>query len=101
MTSSETAAPSNYSLSLEVFLYLQLLDVLTTWLGFRVGLAEASPFIRLLLHLGPLTGLLGCKLVAFTLGAFFVWRQRFSVIRIINYWFAALVIWNLTLILTR
>ena len=39
----------DWSLSLQVFFYLQVLDVLTTWLGFRIGLSEASPFIRMLM----------------------------------------------------
>ena len=30
----------------QVFVYLQLLDLLTTLVGFRMGAAEASPFIR-------------------------------------------------------
>ena len=37
----------------QVFIYLQLLDLLTTLLGFRLGAAEASPFIRLMMHAGP------------------------------------------------
>ncbi len=89
------------SLSLQVFCYLQVLDVLTTWLGFRTGLSEASPFIRLLMGLGPLAALLGSKLVALGLGALCVWSGRLHVIRLINYWYAALVIWNLALILSR
>jgi len=38
------ASPRLYILSpsLQVFLYLQLLDALTTLLGFRAGLTEAS-----------------------------------------------------------
>ncbi len=94
-------AHGDWSMSLQIFLYLQVLDVLTTWLGFRLGLGEASPFIRYLMRLGPMEGLLGSKLVAVLLGAFCVWRQRFRVIQIINYWFAGLVFWNLALILTR
>ncbi len=74
---------------------------MTTWLGFRMGLGEASPFIRLLLHWGPMAGLLASKAVALLLGAFCVWRRRYRVIHFINYWYAALVIGNLTLILTR
>lgn len=89
------------SLSLQIFLYLQLLDVLTTWLGFRLGLGEASPFIRLLMQVGPMAGVLASKLVAVALGAVCVWRRRYSVISMINYWYAALVIWNFTLILSR
>jgi len=37
----------------QIFVYLQLLDLLTTLLGFRVGAAEASPFVRLLMHVAP------------------------------------------------
>jgi hypothetical protein len=40
----------------QIFVYLQLLDLLTTLLGFRLGAAEASPFIRLMMHVGPATG---------------------------------------------
>ena len=91
----------DFSLSLQVFLYLQVLDALTTWLGFRAGLSEASPFIRFLMHLGPLAGLLGSKIVAVLLGGYCVWRGRFKVVRMINYWYAGLVVWNLALILSR
>jgi hypothetical protein len=91
----------DWSLNLQLFLYLQALDALTTWLGFKVGLAEASPFIQLLMHLGPLTGLLASKAVAVLLGGFCVWRKRLQVINWINYWYATLVLWNLSLIVTR
>ena len=84
-----------------LFLYLQVLDAVTTWIGFRVGLSEASPFIQFLMQVGPLAGLLGSKLLACALGGFCVWRGRFHVIQWINYWYAALVIWNLALILSR
>ena len=33
----------------QVFVYLQLLDLLTTLLGLRLGAVEASPFVRLLM----------------------------------------------------
>jgi hypothetical protein len=92
------AGPVDWSLSLQVFLYLQVLDVLTTWLGFRLRLSEASPFIHFLMRLGPTAGLLGSKVVALLLGAFCVWRGSFNVIRVINYWYAAVVVWNLALI---
>jgi Domain of unknown function (DUF5658) len=91
----------DWSFSLHVFLYLQVLDAMTTWLGFRLGLAEGSPFVRLLMHWGPLAGVLASKAVALGLGALCVWRRRYHVIHLINYWYAALAIWNLTLIVTR
>lgn len=100
-TLETTASPHDASLSLQVFLYLQVLDVLTTWLGFRVGLVEISPFVHFLMHIGPMAGLLGSKLVAFLLGGICIWRKRVKVIRLINYWYAALVVWNLALILSR
>ena len=98
---SIAVASRDWSFSLQVFLYLQVLDVLTTWLGFRMGLAEASPFVRLLMHWGPLAGVLACKAVALLLGAICIWHRRCHLIHLINYWYAALVIWNLTLIMTR
>ena len=36
----------------QVFVYLQLLDLLTTLVGIRVGAAEASPFVRMMMHVG-------------------------------------------------
>ena len=99
MNSNVSVVPRDWSLSLELFLFLQLMDVLTTWLGLRLHCAEASPFIRYLMHLGPVMGLLGAKLIAVLLGAFCVWRQRFRVIQMINYFFAALVTWNMAMLL--
>lgn len=95
------ASSADWSLSLQTFLYLQVLDVLTTFLGFRMGLSEASPFIRALMGMGPMAGVLLSKVVALLLGAACVRSGRYHVIRLINYWYAALVVWNLTLILSR
>jgi hypothetical protein len=53
------------------------------------------------MHSGPLAGVLASKVVALLLGAFCVWRRRPQVIHLINYWYAALVVWNLSLIMTR
>src|SRR5579863_10452708 len=89
---------ADWSGSLQLFLYLQLLDVVTTMLGMRMGLSEASPFIHFLMRFGVMGGLLGSKIVSVALGAFCVWRRRFRVIELINYWYAVLVVWNLVLI---
>lgn len=101
MTASDPTRVLDWSASLQLFFYLQLLDVLTTLAGFRLGFSEASPFIHLLMRFGVLEGLLGSKMVAIAIGAFCVWRRRYRVIGIINYWYAALVIWNLALICSR
>ena len=46
-------------------------------------------------------GLLSSKLIAVVLGGACVWRGRFEAIRLINYWYAVLVIWNVTLIVLQ
>lgn len=91
---------TEFSLSLEIFLYLQVLDVLTTCLGFRLGGTELSPFIKYMMHFGVVTGLLASKVIAVGLGAFCVWRGRLRTIQLINYFFAGLIVWNLSQILT-
>lgn len=94
-----SAFPAGLSSILQVFLYLQLLDFLTTILGFRLGLAEASPFVRLLTQIGPALGVALSKLIAVTLAAACLLLNRARVLKWINYWYAALVVWNLTLML--
>ena len=85
----------------QVFLYLQLLDLLTTLVGFKVGAAEASPFIRVMMHAGPALGVLSSKALALALGGVCVYQQRMNLIRWVSYWYGALVIWNLAVILAK
>jgi len=91
----------DYIPGLQFFLLLQLLDVATTAVGFSVGLGEASPFIRSLMQAGPMTGLLASKLIALMLAAFCIRTSRYNVIRYVNVWYSALVVWNVTLIVVR
>jgi len=72
---------------------------LTTLLGFRLGAAEASPFIRLMMHAGPVAGVIASKVLALGLGALCVYVNKAHVIGWISYWYGALVIWNLVVIL--
>jgi len=81
-----------------IFVYLQLLDFLTTVVGFRFGASEASPFIRLLMHLGPVTAVAASKVIALALGALCVWLHKQHLLRWISYWYGALVVWNLCVI---
>jgi hypothetical protein len=91
--------PGEKRLLIEIFLYLQVLDILTTLVGFSLGVTEASPFIQLMIRWGPLRGLLISKIVAAGLaGACLAMRKR-NLIRWINYWYAALVLWNLSITL--
>jgi len=82
-----------------VFVYLQLLDTLTTLVGFRLGASEASPFIKMLMHAGPFAGVLLSKLIALTLGGACIYWKRLHVIRWASYWYGGLIVWNLMIML--
>ena len=83
----------------QVFIYLQLLDLLTTLVGFKLGAAEASPFVRMLMHAGPSAGVLASKLLALALGGVCVYWKKHHVIRLASYWYGGLIVWNLMVIL--
>lgn len=84
----------------QIFIYLQLLDLLTTLVGFKLGASEASPFIRVLMHAGPVAGVAASKVLALGLGALCVYTGRNHIIRWATYWYAALVVWNLMVMLS-
>src|SRR5215467_6469478 len=83
----------------QLFIYLQLLDLLTTLVGFRLGAAEASPFIRLLMQLGPAVGVAMSKVVALALGGVCIYFKKDYLIRWISYWYGGLIVWNLMMLL--
>jgi hypothetical protein len=83
----------------QIFIYLQLLDLITTLVGFKVGASEASPFIRVLMHVGPTAGVAASKVLALALCGYCVYRKKLHLIRWASYWYGALVIWNLIIIL--
>jgi len=86
---------------LKLFAYLQILDVLTSLIGFKVGAAEASPAVRLMIHsLSPLAGLAVSKLIAVLLAGLCILLKKPQAIRRITYWYAVLVLWNAVVILT-
>ena len=84
----------------QVFVYLQLLDLLTTLVGFRFGAAEASPFVRVLMHAGPVTGVMVSKMLALGLGGYCVTTKKNHVVRLVSYWYGILVVWNLMVMLS-
>jgi hypothetical protein len=84
----------------QIFIYLQLLDLLTTLIGFKLGASEASPFIRMLMHAGPVAGVAASKVLALGLGALCVYTGRNHLVRWATYWYAALVVWNLMVMLS-
>jgi len=83
----------------QLFVYLQLLDFLTTLVGFKLGAAEGSPFIRLLMHAGPVTGVAASKLIALALGGFCLYLNKHHLLRWATYWYGGLVVWNLMMLL--
>jgi hypothetical protein len=83
------------------FVFLQALDFLTTIIGLLLGAGELSPFIRYLMRVGPVAGLLGDKLIACVLAVLCLATGRVRALTRINYFFAALVLWNLLMILER
>lgn len=91
--------PGTIKPHLELFLYLQVLDFLTTLVGLRVGVQEISPFVKQVMALQPAVGLAMSKLIAVGLAGVCLWLQRPHLIRWINYWYAGLVLWNLCIIL--
>src|ERR1039457_3206652 len=81
--------------SLTVFMVLQLLDILTTLLGLRVGAQEGSMFLGRLMRAGPLAELLIAKFIAILLVAVAMKFRRPRVVVFLNYWFAVVVSWTL------
>ncbi len=87
--------------SVAVFVFLQILDVLTTLMGLRLGAGEASVFISRLMHLGPVPALLISKILAIILVLIALRHRQPRVVVLANFWFAAVVTWNLALIWTQ
>jgi len=83
----------------QVFLYLQILDFLTTLVGLKMGISEASPLIRSLLHLGPGIAVASSKIIALGVAGLCLALHRGYVVRWVNYWYAGIVVWNLCNIL--
>ena len=87
-------------LVIQVFVYLQVLDYLTTLVGFKLGASEASPFIAKLIHTSsPAIGVGLSKIVGIAIGGVCVATQRVRLVGWINYWYAGLVAWNLCVML--
>jgi hypothetical protein len=86
--------------AISIFIYLQLLDFLTTLAGFRLGAHEASPFIVKLIHsTSPALGVAASKVVGLGIGGLCVLLNRARLVGWINYWYAGVVVWNLFVIL--
>jgi hypothetical protein len=86
--------------AIQIFVYLQVLDFLTTLIGFKVGASEASPFIAKLIHASsPAIGVAASKVVGLGIGVLCVAMNRARLVGWVDYWYATLVVWNLGVIL--
>ena len=85
--------------SLTIFVALQVLDILTTLLGLQMGAQEGSMFLGRLMRAGPVAALLIAKIIAVLLVTIALKFKRPRVVVFLNYWFAAVVSWNLVIIL--
>jgi len=83
----------------QIFIYLQILDLLTTLVGFKMGASELSPFIRMLMHLGPAAGVIASKVIALGLAGLCMYLGKTQLLRWASYWYGGLVIWNLGILL--
>ena len=79
------------------FIYLQVLDLLTTVAFLTNGVREGNPVVRLVLELAPspLGGLLGLKALALALAVYCWQKGRRRLLARMNVLFAAVVVWNL------
>jgi hypothetical protein len=83
------------------FLYLQILDVLTTVAFLINGAKEANPLVRWLIEIGPspLAGLVFVKFFGVLLAIYCVRRSRLKLLSRVNIFFAGLVTWNLLVVI--
>lgn len=83
-----------------VFTLLQVLDILTTLLAFRLGLVEGMWFpAAVMRQTNPILGLVMCKLLAFGIaGVALLLGRRLT---LYNVWFFCLALWNCALISGR
>ena len=89
--------------TLTLFLYLQLLDLLTTQLATLHGIPEANPFVAWMMHAAatPTLGLLGVKVIAVGYAVFCWATKRLHYLAFCNWWFALVPVWNLVVLIVR
>ena len=88
------------SLFLE-FVYLQVLDALTTIAFMMYGVAELNPVIKWAMRESPsaLTGLLLVKILAVGLAFYCIVRARQKLLRKVNIFFALVVAYNVVVLI--
>jgi hypothetical protein len=79
------------------FVYLQILDVLTTIAFLLNGVAESNPVVRWAMRAGPdpFSGLILLKAAALGMGIYCALSARLQLLKKVNLFFAGLVAYNL------
>ena len=80
---------------LTFFIYLQLLDLLTTLLFLKLGLGEASWVVAVLIRWSPFFGILAAKLGTTALAFVAVRLHKDRLMRWANLGYSGVVVWNL------
>ena len=91
-------AACNHMPLFQVFLFLQLLDLLTTIVVLRLGGYESNPLVSYFMAFGPVGGLILAKVLVVAVGAAIVWYNRQRVVFLANYAYAGVVCWNLAIL---
>lgn len=89
------------TLNLLHYVYLQILDLLTTVAFLIHGVQEGNPFVRMAMEQAPnpLLGLVGMKLLAILPGMVCWWTGRARLLSRVNLFFALVIAWNLCAII--
>jgi hypothetical protein len=81
------------------FVYLQLMDLLTTLAFLMHGGREMNPIVDALLRIDPVMGLVVVKGMALVLGVYCVVSGRRRLLSRANAFYAFLIAWNLVAII--
>ena len=79
------------------FIYLQLLDTLTTIAFMMQGVSEGNPLMRWAMRVSPnpISGIFLLKAAGVALAILCIYRSRERLLKRVNVFFAALVVYNL------
>lgn len=84
---------------LSIFVYLQILDLLTTILFLKMGLVEGNWLVSLLIRWSPMLGVLLAKIGTIILALIAVHYHKIRVMRLANFGYGGVVVWNLVCII--
>ena len=82
------------------FVYLQLMDLLTTLAFLAHGGREMNPLVAALLQMHPLIGLAAAKGFAIALAVYSVLGGRETLLKRVNAFYAVVIVWNTVAIIS-